>query len=106
MDSRRRSDTTTKAVGAPGDDRGNDDVDDDDDNNAASSGFTGFSEAQLTRLRRFYNDAAPTGSDGKPIRGNDDGDEKTTTTTSLAANRTPFNLATDVNQSEYGWMPL
>jgi len=65
-----------------------------DDSN--SSGFTGFSDAQLTRMRRFYNDAQ-TGSERKPIRGDGvDGDDRRNDgdeiPTSLALNQTPFSL--------------
>ena len=79
-----------------------------DDANDSASGFTGFSDAQLTRMRRFYHDAQ-TGSERKPIRGdgdngdnrgNDDGSE---TPTSLAPGQTQFPITpkgNDMNNRE------
>ena len=115
MDPRRKS--VTKAAGAttiPDNANANangnksDDRDDDEDRHDVASGFTGFSEAQLTRFRRFYNDAAQTGSERKPISGegddDDDNDDKdgdgSETPTSFPAGQTPFTLATSANMNQ------
>ena len=88
MDFRRRSDND--AVGAAANDNH-------DTAAVAASGFTGFSDAQLTRLRRFYNDAAQTGSKRKS-RGDDDGDDQQDETpTSSDAGQTPFTLASSAH---------
>ena len=86
-----RKDDRREARGSLG---GGDDVYDD-----GAAGFTGFSDAQLTRMKRFYHDAQ-TGSEGKPLRDegeNDDrridvGRDTRDTTTSLPPGQTQFNI--------------
>ena len=78
------------------------------DGNGAAYGFTGFSEAQLTHLRRFYNDAAPTGSERKPINvGDDDAkdDRNDDASPPTASGQSPFaasaSTQSDMNKREY-----
>ena len=95
MDLRR---TSQQDAAAAANNYANDNNNDDDRDD--NSGFAGFSDAQLTRLRRFYN-SERTGSDRKPIRSddgdNDDGDgddgDDRETPTSFDASQTSFVLA-------------